>query len=98
MLCFNCKRTKKKKIAVDDEGDVAVFVEGESDSSDDEEEPLDRESDDEQDDDWFVSPSGISYTSQPMPARRLQRNIITEAPRAIAQAQSENESFECLVS
>ena len=97
MLCFNCKRTKKKKTAVDDEGDVAVFVEGESDSSDDEEEPVDRESDDEQDDDWVVSSSGISYASQPMPARRLQRNIITEAPRAIAPPQSENESFECLV-
>ena len=33
-----------------------------------------------------------------MPARRRQRNIINEAPRAIAQPQSEKESFECLVS
>ena len=89
---------EEEKTAVDDEGDVAVFVEGKSNSSDDEEEPVDRESDDEQDDNWVVSPSGISYTSQPMTARRRQRNIITEAPRAIAQPQSEKESFECLVS
>ena len=89
---------EEEKNAVDNEGDVEVFVEGESDSSDNEEEPVDRESDDEQDDDWVVSPSGISYTSQPMPTRRRQRNIITQAPRAIAQPQSEKESFECLVS
>ena len=85
---------EEEKTAVDNE----VFVEGESDSSDDEEEPVDRESDDEQDDYWVVSPSGISYTSQPMPTRRRQKNIITEAPRAIAQPQSEKESFEGLVS
>ena len=42
---------EEEKTAVDDEGDVEVFVEGESDSSDDEEKPVDRESDDEQDDD-----------------------------------------------
>ena len=89
---------EEEKTAFDNEGDVEVFVEGESDSSDDEEEPVDRESDDEQDDNWVVSPSAISYTSQPMPTRRRQRNIITEAPRAIAQPQSEKESFECLVS
>ena len=89
---------KEEKPAVDDEGDVEVFVEGESDSLDDEEEPVVRESDDEQDDDWIVSPSGILYTLQLMPKRRRQRNIITEAPRAIAQPQSEKESFECLVS
>ena len=70
---------EEEKTAVDDEGDVEVFVEGESDSSDDEEKPVDRENDDEQDDDWVVSPSGILYTSQPMPARRRQRNIINEA-------------------
>ena len=75
-----------------------MFVKGESDSSNNEEEPADRESDDEQDNDWVVSPSGISYTSQPMPAQRRQRNIISEAPRAIAQPQSEKESLECLVS
>ena len=89
---------EEEKTAVDYEGDVKVFVEGESDSSDDEEEPVNRESDDEQDDDWVVSPSGILYTSQPIPTRRRQRNIITEAPRAIAQPQNEKESFECLVS
>ena len=42
---------KEEDTAVDDEGDVKVFVKGESNSSDDEEEPADRESDDEQDDD-----------------------------------------------
>ena len=62
-----------------------MLVKGESDSSNNEEEPADRESDDEQDNDWVVSPSGISYTSQPMPPQRRQRNIISEAPRAIAQ-------------
>ena len=80
---------EEEKTAVDDKLDVAVFVEGESDSSDDEKEPVDRESDDEQDDDWVVSSSGILYTSQPMPARRCQRNITTETPRAIAEPQSE---------
>ena len=84
--------------AVDDEGDVKVFVKEESDSSDNEEEPADRESDDEQDDDWVVSPCGISYTSQPMPAQRRQKNIINKGPRAIAQPQSEKESLECLIS
>ena len=69
---------EEEKTAVDNEGNVEVFVKGESDSSDDEEEPVDRESDDEQDDNWVVSPSGISYTSQPIPTRRCQRNIITE--------------------
>ena len=54
---------QEEKTAVDDEGDVAVFVEGESDSSDDKEEPMDRETDDEQDNDRVVSPSGIWYTS-----------------------------------
>ena len=76
---------EEENTAFDNEGDVEVFVEGESDSSDDEEEPADRESDDEQDNDWVLSPNGISYTSQPIPARRLQTNIITEAPRAMAQ-------------
>ena len=33
-----------------------------------------------------------------MPARRRRRDIINEASRAIAQPQSEKESFECLVS
>ena len=61
---------EEEKTAVDDEGDVAVFFEGESDSSDDEGESVDRESDDEQADDWVVSPSGISYTSKPLPARK----------------------------
>ena len=89
---------EKEKTAVDNEGDVEVFVEGESDSSDDEEEPVDQESDNEQDNDWVVSPSGISYTSQPIPTGIRQRNIITEAPKAITQPQSEKESFECLVS
>ena len=89
---------EEEDTAVDDEGDVEVFIEGEYDGSDNEEEPADRESDDEQDDAWIVRPSGISYTSQPMPARRPQRNIINEAPRAIAQPHSEKENFECLVS
>ena len=89
---------QEKDTAVDHEADVEVFVEKKSDSSDDEEKPADRESDDEQDDNWVVRPSGILYTSQPMPARRRQRNIINEAPRTIAQLQSERESFECLVS
>ena len=88
---------EKEDTVVDDEEDVEVFVKGESDSSDDEEEPADQESDDEQDDDWVVSPSGIWYTSQPMSARRRQRNIINESPTAIAQPQIEKESFECLV-
>ena len=75
-----------------------MFVEGESDNSNDEKEPADQESDDEQDDDWVVSPNGIWYTSQPMPARRHQRDIINKAPRAIAQPQIEKENFECFVS
>ena len=33
-----------------------------------------------------------------MPAQRRQRNVINEAPRAIAEPQSEKESFEFLVS
>ena len=33
-----------------------------------------------------------------MPVRRRQRNIINEAPKAIAQPQNVKKSFECLVS
>ena len=68
---------EEEDTAVNDEGDVEVFVKEESDSSDNEEQPADRESDDEQDDDWVVSPSGISYTSQPMPAQRRQKILLT---------------------
>ena len=67
---------EEEDTAVDDEGDVEEFVEKESDSSDHEEEPADRESDDEQDDNWVVSPSGISYTSKPMPAQRVKRMFL----------------------
>ena len=42
---------EEEDTAVDDEGDVEVFVKGEYDSSDNEEEPADPESDDEQVDD-----------------------------------------------
>ena len=45
--------------AVDDEGGVEVFVEGKSDSSDDEEEPVNHKSDDEQD--GFGLPEGPTY-------------------------------------
>ena len=72
---------EEEKTAVDDEGDVEVFVEGESDSSDGKEESVDRESDVEQDDDCVLSPNGILYTSQPMPARRRQMNIIIKKLR-----------------
>ena len=48
---FELQTDEEEDTAVDDEGDVKVFVKGESDSSDNEEEPADRESDDEQDDD-----------------------------------------------
>ena len=44
---------------VDDEEVIEVFVKGESDSSDNEEELADRGTDDEQDYDLVASPSGI---------------------------------------
>ena len=52
---------EEQDTAVDDKEGVEVFVEGESDGLDDDEEPADRKSDDEQDDYWVVTPSGISY-------------------------------------
>ena len=79
---------------VDDEEVIEVFVEGESDSSDDEEELVDEE--------VMMSKTMIWLQPQvvfvPMPARRLQRNITNVAPRAIALPQSEKKVLNvCLV-
>ena len=82
----------------DDEGDVEVFVERESDSSDNDEDLVDSEGEMDQDNDRILSPGGISYTPRPIPTRRRLRNVITETPRAVVCPQSEKESFECLVS
>jgi len=83
--------------AVDDEGDIDVFAEMEDEDSDEEERENASESDQEDGDD-IASPSGVSYTTQQIPARRRRRNIMTESPRVIAQPQTEKESFELLIS
>ena len=86
-------------VIADDEGDVEVFVERGSDSSDDDEESVNSEEENDQDDNnQFLSPSGISYTSRPIPSRRRRRNVLTETPRAILNPRSEVESFEALIS
>ena len=78
-------------------GDVEVFVEKGSDSSDDEEEPLESGKEVDQDNNYILSPSNISYSSRPNTSRRLLKNVIMETPRAIFNPQSEKASFKAII-
>ena len=88
--------------AFDDEGDIEVAMEGEDEDDKDDEDltPAAINSDTDTDDDGekLLSPNGLLYTTQSIPARRRIRNVLTQYSRGIATPQNKLESFEHFLS
>ena len=82
----------------DNEGDVKVFVERGSDSSDNVKGPVDSVEEVDQNDYQISNPGGILHASRLISLKRRLRNVITETPTAILNRRSEKTSFEALIS
>ena len=88
--------------AINNEGDIEVAMEGDDEDDEDDEDltPGATNSDTDTDDDGenLLSPNGLLYTIQSIPARRKTQNVLTQSSRGIATPQNELASFEHFLS